>query len=247
MSGCSIHSRPLTHDVVTTTGSYVRSVCDDCLHGLSLPPDLRVQGRLFAADKENMATHTMDNNDVGNFVTRAQMTAVEQTDRRQKKGDVIEYVVGFLFDDARRVVVLLEKQKPLWQKGKLNGVGGKIEAGETPYQAMHREFEEETGVRLGYDRPGRMWAHDEATEWLPFCVLKAFNGSPDLRCVVHFFRAFAPLEVLSSCRSMTPEKVSPYVIRQLGGECTMNNLPWLIPMALGMERERVQCFEVIER
>jgi 8-oxo-dGTP pyrophosphatase MutT (NUDIX family) len=29
-------------------------------------------------------------------------------------------------------VLLIEKQKPAWQRGKLNGVGGKIEPGENP-------------------------------------------------------------------------------------------------------------------
>jgi 8-oxo-dGTP diphosphatase len=36
--------------------------------------------------------------------------------------------------------------KPDWQAGKLNGVGGKIEPGETSKTAMAREFHEETGV-----------------------------------------------------------------------------------------------------
>ena len=59
-----------------------------------------------------------------------------------------EYVVGFLFDeDARRYhktghgnVVLIEKNRPAWQAGRLNGVGGHIEIGETPDEAISREF-----------------------------------------------------------------------------------------------------------
>ncbi len=58
----------------------------------------------------------------------------------------IEYVVGFLIDRTRRLVVLIEKQRPEWQKGKLNGIGGCIEKDEAPIDAMEREFKEETGL-----------------------------------------------------------------------------------------------------
>ena len=43
-------------------------------------------------------------------------------------------------------VLLLRKAKPKWQEGFLNGVGGKIEVGETIAGAMAREFREETGI-----------------------------------------------------------------------------------------------------
>jgi 8-oxo-dGTP diphosphatase len=42
-----------------------------------------------------------------------------------------QYVLGFLFDPSQKDVVLIKKLKPEWQKGKLNGVGGKIEEGES--------------------------------------------------------------------------------------------------------------------
>lgn len=57
----------------------------------------------------------------------------------------IEYVLGFMFNEDESKVLLIMKNRPAWQAGKLNGVGGKIEAGETPIQAMEREFAEETG------------------------------------------------------------------------------------------------------
>jgi 8-oxo-dGTP diphosphatase len=59
------------------------------------------------------------------------------------------YVCGFAFHGGGTVrprVVLIRKVKPDWQAGKLNGVGGKIEPGETSKTAMAREFHEETGV-----------------------------------------------------------------------------------------------------
>lgn len=46
-----------------------------------------------------------------------------------------------------RWVLLIEKTKPEWQKGLLNGIGGKIEDFDMfPIDAMVREFKEETGI-----------------------------------------------------------------------------------------------------
>jgi 8-oxo-dGTP diphosphatase len=55
------------------------------------------------------------------------------------------YVLGFCFDFGYHNVLLIEKSHPAWQAGKLNGIGGKIEEGESPSKAMAREFREETG------------------------------------------------------------------------------------------------------
>ena len=38
-----------------------------------------------------------------------------------------KYSLGFVFDLPVEKVLLIEKQRPEWQKGKLNGIGGKIE------------------------------------------------------------------------------------------------------------------------
>lgn len=57
-----------------------------------------------------------------------------------------EYVLGFMFTEDGKGVVLIQKKKPAWQHGRWNGIGGKIEERETPEKAIVREFEEETGV-----------------------------------------------------------------------------------------------------
>lgn len=61
---------------------------------------------------------------------------------------VQRYVLGFAFTPADQVA-LIQKAKPEWQKGLLNGIGGKVEDDETNIQAMVREFKEETGVEIG--------------------------------------------------------------------------------------------------
>jgi 8-oxo-dGTP pyrophosphatase MutT (NUDIX family) len=56
------------------------------------------------------------------------------------------YVLGFAFTQDLRLVVLIEKARPEFMRGLLNGVGGAVEPGEDPRKAMVREFLEETGL-----------------------------------------------------------------------------------------------------
>src|ERR1700761_6272662 len=62
--------------------------------------------------------------------------------------DKIEYVNGFLFSPDYKKIVLLRKNRPQWQAGYLNGIGGRIEQKENPIDAMKREFMEEAGLEI---------------------------------------------------------------------------------------------------
>jgi len=57
------------------------------------------------------------------------------------------YTVGFMFDDDMKSVLMIKKNRPDWQKGLLNGIGGKMEHGEIPIETMIREFQEECGIK----------------------------------------------------------------------------------------------------
>ncbi len=124
-----------------------------------------------------------------------------------------DYVVGFLFSNEKRQVVLIKKNKPEWQKGKLNGVGGKIERGETPHQAMVREFEEEAGLKV--------------EDWKQFCTYSGEFGT------VHFFKAFAGQESMDKITTKTDESIHICSLPTFPNMDKMiPNLKWLIPMAL---------------
>jgi 8-oxo-dGTP pyrophosphatase MutT (NUDIX family) len=56
------------------------------------------------------------------------------------------YVCAFVFSYELDKVYLLRKERPEWQKGLLNGMGGLVEVKERPSAAMTREFSEECGV-----------------------------------------------------------------------------------------------------
>jgi 8-oxo-dGTP pyrophosphatase MutT (NUDIX family) len=54
------------------------------------------------------------------------------------------YVAGFLMRGGE--VLLVRKNRPTWQDGLMNAIGGEINEGEKPEHAMLREFQEETGL-----------------------------------------------------------------------------------------------------
>ena len=123
------------------------------------------------------------------------------------------YVAGFMFDHARSEVALIRKNKPAWQAGKLNGIGGKIEANETAYQAMVREFGEETGVT------------NTEQSFRHFAILQGPQFSVD------FFYTVGDLSLLQSPEDEKVERVKLADIGILRSDM-IENLPWLIGMAI---------------
>lgn len=84
------------------------------------------------------------------------------------------YVVGFAVTPGRKFL-LVEKLRPKWQAGHLNGIGGKIEEEETPIAAMRREAAEEAGLgHLPWRKRGLMRGTNndgEEFECYVFCAL----------------------------------------------------------------------------
>lgn len=163
-----------------------------------------------------------------------------------------KYVLAFAFTPDLKQVALIRKEKPAWQAGKINGIGGKVEPEEAWTTAMTREFKEETGVYVLQE------------QWLEFAVLfgrkEAMPGARGLGdswavkcfCVMN--------EDISKVKTMETEPVGLYltryalavsqVLRQtlktthanFDSYPHMRNLDYLIPMAILRLSNLKHCF-----
>ena len=123
-------------------------------------------------------------------------------------------VVGLCFDNDGKRVALIKKTKPDWMRGKLNGIGGKVEPWEKVDDAMAREFEEETGV------------HTIPPWWQRFAYgVNEYGG-------VYYYRLFNS-QLLEGVRTTTEEEVGIYPVNILSqSDALLKSLTWQIPLAL---------------
>jgi len=129
-----------------------------------------------------------------------------------------KYVCGFMFNQRMSSVILIRKQKPEWQAGMLNGVGGKVEKGEHERVAMIREFKEETGV------------HYE--NWKRFAIIT------DMKSFKVIFYTASDRKAYFDAHTVETETIVKSIIRGRGdigfcidGSCVYC-LNWLLPLAL---------------
>ncbi|HYO07354.1 MAG TPA: NUDIX domain-containing protein [Tepidisphaeraceae bacterium] len=128
------------------------------------------------------------------------------------------YACGFLFSPDRARVLLIRKGRPAWQAGKLNGIGGKLEPGESPLDAMRREFREEAALEIDdWHEALILSGRDDAGSGIPW------RG--------HFFRAFGPID---DARTMTDEPLEIHPAAALPHN-VIPNLRWMIPLLLDDE------------
>lgn len=97
------------------------------------------------------------------------------------------YTVCFLFTKDHSMVLLCRKNKTDFA-GQLNGVGGKLEPGETPMECARREILEETGIA---DAPRLQWV---GTLQLPLdCDIHCESHDPmKPGCTLYFYAGEIP-------------------------------------------------------
>lgn len=122
----------------------------------------------------------------------------------------VSYVVGFLFSPCLTRVALITKNRPAWQAGLLNGIGGKVEPGENPLAAMVREFNEEAGLLL--------------QDWSHFASM-----SEQGRFALDMFAAIGDVDAVTS---KTDEPVAVLTVTEALQRETVENIPWLLLLAV---------------
>lgn len=123
-----------------------------------------------------------------------------------------KYVLGFALHTDHEQILLIRKSRPAWQRGLINGVGGKIKPAELACDAMVREFKEETGLDTDLEA------------WTYFATLE--GEQPDFWCV---FCYAAILDIFTAL----PQTDEPLLYVHSGSPPpdSVPDLAWLIPLA----------------
>lgn len=122
----------------------------------------------------------------------------------------VYFVLGFLFSPDFKEVVLINKEHPEWQKGFLNGIGGKAENQETLQEAMRREFKEEAGLDIPY--------------WNEVGVL----DGKDFKVVVYTQTS----ELYKQVQTKEDEVIEIIKVSDIKNRKVIPNLQWLIPLCI---------------
>lgn len=149
----------------------------------------------------------------------------ERVNSRMRSDDEQKYTLGFIFDQTLEKVLLIHKQKPEWQRGKINGVGGKYEQGETAPSCIRRETRGETRLDI------------KEKDWISVGTIYQSAGNVGVLATRY-------IGACSDATSADHEKVEWFEIASLPDN-VMTNVHWLIPLALEkLQSEELKSFSV---
>lgn len=129
-----------------------------------------------------------------------------------------QFSLGFIFDTKLEHVLLIHKNRPAWQAGKINGIGGKFEPGEDGITCIVRETKEESDLTTTADN------------WRYVARMKG----PDWEIEVFYYMYDGP-HVDASTNEDQP--VEWFAVNQLPPNL-MHNLRWLIPLCIDIETKK---------
>lgn len=125
------------------------------------------------------------------------------------------YVVAFILTPDFEYVWLIRKNKPEWQKDCLNGIGGKIEDGEMPIEAMIRELKEEAGVSFAPEQltyVGNMLGTNNDGSQFEVCIFTGVHNDEMI--------------------SQEEEKIDIYEVSEVKDHKHIENVPMLIETSI---------------
>lgn len=122
-----------------------------------------------------------------------------------------KYTLGFIFDASLERVLLIHKTRPEWQKGLINGIGGKVEYGESDVACIVRETEEECGLK------------SEEFDWVHFAKLHGKDWAIEAFCLKY-------TGSVTDATTAEDQKIEWFTVDSLPKN-VISNLKWLIPAA----------------
>lgn len=132
-----------------------------------------------------------------------------------------KYVLGIAFSRNGEKIVLIQKNRPDWQKGKYNGIGGKIEPeDQSPNDAMIREFKEETGVETFI---GGLYG------WHHFATMVFKEDIMGGEAHVYCYKMTS--NVIYQCKTVEDEEIEMISLNEIYNKPLMPNLLTLISIA----------------
>jgi len=139
-----------------------------------------------------------------------------------------KYVLGLVFwHDC--VALIFKTGGPEYVRGTWNGIGGKIEEGETPVEAMLREFAEEAGIVIGFD----LWHEFAVMEGVGFeinCFTATLPESDDFSDIQNYEDKGEIVEWVNFEYAKKTYNITP-------------NLSWLLPLSRDVTTNRLRIIE----
>lgn len=144
---------------------------------------------------------------------------------------MIKYTLGFIFNETRNKILLLKMDKPgRWNDGQINGIGGKLDLKELPYECMVRECLEETGMLINH--------------WQYAGVYDGSDNPPNNDESKNEFKVFTYFTVIKEAyfkndfKSLEGE-LKWYDISEIMSLKTVANLKWMVPFCLDIINENI--------
>ena len=142
---------------------------------------------------------------------------------------ITHYTLGFLFNPEKTKVVLIKKERPTWQAGRLNGIGGHVEKDETSLACMEREFKEEVD-----------YANHRELNWRRYASLISTSFFIDCFAAIGDITSVKSVPLQEEVVILDLDKITVTRTKDL-----IENVPFLISMALDFLEDGRPVFSTI--
>lgn len=122
------------------------------------------------------------------------------------------FTLAFIFDSTLHHVLLIHKNRPAWQAGKINAIGGKVEKGEASLTCIMRETREETNLQT------------EPEKWVFLGIMKGKDWQIDVFSYIYLGNP-------TDAKTMEDQPIEWFHVHKLPDK-VIYNLRWLTHLAI---------------